>query len=76
MSAAKRQAEQALRTDDRGHARAAKVTSDPLARQFLGFALITVSLAFSNGRAPCASMAANPNLARRIPRLPRGRKSR
>jgi len=76
MSAAKRQAEQALRTDDRGHARVAKVTSDPLARQFLGFALITVSLAFSKSRAPCASMAANPSLAQRNPRLPRGRKSR
>jgi drug/metabolite transporter (DMT)-like permease len=43
-----------------------------LARQFLGFALIAVGLAFIDGRLPRALLAANPNLAQRNPRLPNG----
>jgi drug/metabolite transporter (DMT)-like permease len=47
-----------------------------LARQFVGFALIAVGLAFIDGRLPKALLAANPNFARRNPRLPKGQKSR
>lgn len=47
-----------------------------LARQFLGFALIALGLAFIDGRLPRALLDANSNLARRNPRLPTGQKSR
>jgi drug/metabolite transporter (DMT)-like permease len=47
-----------------------------LARQFLGFALIAIGLAFIDGRLPRALSGANSNLARRNPRLPTGQKSR
>src|SRR5580704_7106706 len=47
-----------------------------LARQFLGFALIAIGLAFIDGRLPRALSGANSNLARRNPRLPSGQKSR
>src|SRR6202034_1136783 len=47
-----------------------------LARQFLGFALIAIGLAFIGGRLPRALSGANANLARRNPRLPTGQKSR
>jgi hypothetical protein len=45
-------------------------------RQFLGFALIAIGLAFIDGRLPRALSGANSNLARRNPRLPTGQKSR
>jgi drug/metabolite transporter (DMT)-like permease len=49
-----------------------------LTRQFLGFALIAIGLAFIDGRLPRAMFAArsNPNLAARDSRLPIGPKSR
>jgi drug/metabolite transporter (DMT)-like permease len=49
-----------------------------LARQFLGFAMIALGLAFIDGRLPRALLDAggNSNLARRNPRLPTGQKSR
>lgn len=48
-----------------------------LARQFLGFALIAVGLAFIDGRLPRALLGAgNSNLAQRSSRLPIGPKSR
>jgi drug/metabolite transporter (DMT)-like permease len=46
------------------------------ARQFLGFALIAIGLAFIDGRLPRALSAANSNLAWRNSRLPTGQKSR
>jgi drug/metabolite transporter (DMT)-like permease len=47
-----------------------------LARQFLGFALIAIGLAFIDGRLPRALSGANSDFARRNPRLPTGQKSR
>jgi EamA-like transporter family len=47
-----------------------------LARQFLGFALIAIGLAFIDGRPTRALAAANSNFARRYPRLHTGEKSR
>jgi len=47
-----------------------------LARQFLGFALIAIGLAFIDGRLPRALLGANSNLAPRNSRLPTGQKSR
>ena len=47
-----------------------------LARQFVGFAVIAIGLAFIDGRLPRALVAANSNFARRYPRLPTGEKSR
>ena len=49
-----------------------------LTRQFLGFALIAIGLAFIDGRLPRALLGAdgNSNLAERNSRLPTGQKSR
>jgi drug/metabolite transporter (DMT)-like permease len=49
-----------------------------LTRQFLGFALIAIGLAFIDGRLPHALFGAggNANLARGNSRLPTGQKSR
>ena len=49
-----------------------------LARQFLGFAVIALGLAFIDGRLPRAllGVGGNFNLVRRNPRLPTGQKSR
>ena len=49
-----------------------------LTRQFLGFALIALGLAFIDGRLPRALLGArnNPNLVPRRSRLPFGQKSR
>jgi drug/metabolite transporter (DMT)-like permease len=47
-----------------------------LARQFLGFGLIAIGLAFIDGRLPRALLAGNSNLGRHNPRLPTGQKSR
>jgi drug/metabolite transporter (DMT)-like permease len=47
-----------------------------LARQFTGFAIIAIGLAFIDGRLPRALLDGNSNLARRNPRLPTGEKSR
>ena len=47
-----------------------------LARQFIGFAIIAIGLAFIDGRLPRALRDGNSNLARRNPRLPTGEKSR
>jgi drug/metabolite transporter (DMT)-like permease len=47
-----------------------------LARQFFGFAVIALGLAFIDGRLPRALFGANSNLARPNPRLPTGEKSR
>ena len=47
-----------------------------LARQFLGFAVIAVGLAFIDGRLPRALLADNFKLGRHNPRLPSSQKSR
>jgi drug/metabolite transporter (DMT)-like permease len=47
-----------------------------LARQFVGFAIIAIGLAFIDGRLPRALLAGNSNLGRNNPRLPTGQKSR
>jgi hypothetical protein len=47
-----------------------------LVRQFLGFALIAIGLAFIYGRLPRALLAGNSNLGLHNPRLPTGQKSR
>ena len=47
-----------------------------LARQFIGFALIAIGLAFIDGRLPRALFPANSNLAPHNSRLPTGQKSR
>jgi drug/metabolite transporter (DMT)-like permease len=47
-----------------------------LARQFLGFALIAIGLAFIDGRLPRALLGANSNLTQHNSRLPTGQKPR
>jgi drug/metabolite transporter (DMT)-like permease len=47
-----------------------------LARQFVGFAIIALGLAFIDGRLPRAMLAGNSNLGPQNPRLPTGQKSR
>jgi drug/metabolite transporter (DMT)-like permease len=47
-----------------------------LARQFTGFAIIAIGLAFIDGRLPRALLDGNSNLSRRNPRLPTGQKTR
>jgi drug/metabolite transporter (DMT)-like permease len=47
-----------------------------LARQFVGFAIIALGLAFIDGRLPRAMLAGNSNLGPQNPRLPTGQKPR
>jgi drug/metabolite transporter (DMT)-like permease len=47
-----------------------------LARQFLGFALIAIGVAFIDGRLPRALLPANPNLTPHNSQFPTGQKPR